>query len=128
MTAKLAAALLVMGVLAVPSARGAGNTYANTIPANPTSTTERAKDFVGDAAITAKVKAEFAKDKDVSALHIKVDTDKNGVVTLSGTAKSQAEVDKAVSIARNTKGVTSVNNDIKVGAATTSSTAGSTKY
>lgn len=67
-----------------------------------------------DAVITTKVKAEFAKDKTVSATAIKVDTDSNGMVQLSGTAKSQAEVDKAVVLAKNVKGVTSVKNDIVV--------------
>ena len=43
-----------------------------------------------------------------------VDTDK-GVVKLTGTAKSTAEADKAVTLAKNTKGVTSVVNEIKVG-------------
>jgi hyperosmotically inducible protein len=47
-------------------------------------------------------------------MHIKVDTDNKGVVTLSGKAKSQAEADKAVSIARNTEGVVDVRSDIQV--------------
>ncbi len=49
-------------------------------------------------------------------MSIKVDTD-NGVVKLSGNAKSQEEADKAAEIAKNTEGVTSVTNDIRVGAA-----------
>jgi hyperosmotically inducible protein len=69
-----------------------------------------------DALITTKIKAEHAKDKDVSATKISVDTT-NGVVTLSGTAKSKAEADKAVTLAKNVKGVTSVKNNIKVEAA-----------
>lgn len=69
---------------------------------------------MGDAVITTKLKAEFAKDKLVSATHIKVETDSNGLVQLSGKAKSQAEADKAVVIAKNTKGVTSVKNNILV--------------
>ena len=66
-----------------------------------------------DALITTKIKAEHAKDKDVSATKINVDTT-NGVVTLSGTAKSKAEADKAEMLAKNVKGVTSVKNNIKV--------------
>lgn len=76
--------------------------------------TEKVKENVGDAIITTKIKAEFAKDKQVSAMKIKVDTDDKGVVTLSGTAKSKAEADQAEKIARDTKGVTSVKNDIMV--------------
>jgi hyperosmotically inducible protein len=72
------------------------------------------KEFVKDSVITSKIKAEMAKDKEVSAMRIKVDTDANGVVQLSGTAKSQAEADKAESIAKNVKGVTSVKNDIQI--------------
>ena len=66
-----------------------------------------------DALITTKIKAEHAKDRDVSATKISVDTT-NGVVTLGGTAKSKAEADKAVALAKNVKGVTSVKNNIKV--------------
>lgn len=73
-----------------------------------------AKTFVKDAVITAKIKAEMAKDKQVSAMNIKVDTDKNGVVTLSGKAKSRDEAEKAVLIARGVQGVTSVENKIEV--------------
>ena len=69
---------------------------------------------LSDAIITAKVKAEFAKDKGVSATDIKVETDSKGLVQLSGTAKSQAQADQAVKIAKNTKGVTAVKNDIVV--------------
>ena len=74
------------------------------------------KAFIQDSVITAKIKAEMAKDKEVSALHIKVDTDNKGVVQLSGTAKSQAEVEKAVSIANGVKGVTAVENNIQIAA------------
>ncbi len=72
------------------------------------------KAFVKDAVITAKIKARMANDKDVSALHIRVDTDNKGVVTLSGKAKSLEEADKAVSIARGVEGVASVENNIQI--------------
>jgi len=68
---------------------------------------------VEDSVITTKVKALMVKDKDVSASSVEVKT-VNGVVYLSGTAKSRQEADKAVSIARGVTGVTSVQNDIKV--------------
>jgi hyperosmotically inducible periplasmic protein len=72
------------------------------------------KAYVRDTEITTKVKAQMAMDKHVSALHIKVDTDNRGVVTLSGKAKSQEEADKAVSIARSVEGVVAVENNIQV--------------
>ncbi len=104
MNTRLATAL-VIGALMAPVAGYA----ADTKPMK-----ESIKENVGDSVITTKIKAKYAKDKGVSALNIKVDTDDKGVVTLSGDAKSKAEADKAVKIARATKGVTSVNNEIKV--------------
>jgi hyperosmotically inducible protein len=67
-----------------------------------------------DSVITAKVKAVFAKDKLVSATHVKVETDSNGLVELSGTAKSKAEAERAVTLAKSVKGVTAVKDDIVV--------------
>jgi hyperosmotically inducible periplasmic protein len=109
MNTKLATTL-VIGALIVPVAGYAADNMSKDKP----SVTEKVKESVGDAVITAKIKAEFAKDKQVSALNIKVDTDDKGVVALSGNARSKAEADKAVKIARDTKGVSSVKNEIKV--------------
>jgi hyperosmotically inducible protein len=67
----------------------------------------------GDAVITTKVKAAFAKDKAVDATDIKVETDSDGLVQLSGTA-TKAEAAKAERIAKSVKGVTGVKNDIVV--------------
>jgi hyperosmotically inducible periplasmic protein len=69
--------------------------------------------YVDDAAITTKVKAKFAENKQVSAMAISVETLK-GVVQLSGFAKSAEEKQAAETIARNTEGVTAVRNDIVV--------------
>jgi hypothetical protein len=93
--------LLVIGALVMPLSTFAAE-------GDPVSTK------LGDAVITTKVKAEFAKDKTVSASDIKVDTDSNGLVQLSGTAKTQAEADQAVKIAKHVKGVTAVKSDIVV--------------
>lgn len=70
--------------------------------------------FVKDSAITTKVKAKLATDKIGSLARIHVDTDKNGMVVLTGTAKSQDQVEAAEKIARDTEGVTSVQNNVKV--------------
>ena len=80
------------------------------------------RDFVKDSVITTKIKAKLAEEKLSSALHIKVDTDNKGVVVLSGTAKNQAEVNKAGSIAKGVEGVASVENNIRVGKASTRTT------
>ena len=69
--------------------------------------------YVDDSAITTAVKAKMAEDKTVSAAAISVET-LNGTVQLSGFAKSQAEKDRAESIARNTKHVRDVRNSIVV--------------
>jgi hyperosmotically inducible periplasmic protein len=69
---------------------------------------------VEDSVITTKIKAAYAKDKVVSATDISVETDKDGLVTLSGNAKSKDEADKAVKIAKKVKGVKEVKNDIVV--------------
>jgi hyperosmotically inducible protein len=74
------------------------------------------KEAMSDSAITSKIKAEMAKEKGVSATHIHVKT-VDGVVTLTGTARNVDEADRAASIAHNTKGVTSVNNDLHVASA-----------
>jgi len=87
------------------------------LAAYPATTTEKAKEVVTDATITTKVKAAFAKDKEVSAIKIKVDTDK-GVVKLSGSAKTKEEADKAASIAQGVQGVASVSNNIQVSPST----------
>jgi hyperosmotically inducible protein len=106
MKRKLAAACFVAGAMLIPVAGYTADT-------KEPSKTESAKEVIDDSMITTKIKAEFAKDKQVSAMSIKVDTDK-GVVKLSGNAKSKDEADKAASIAKSTKGVVSVKNDIQV--------------
>lgn len=69
--------------------------------------------YVDDAAITTKVKAKFAEDKDVSAMAISVET-LNGVVQLSGFAKTETERVQAETLARNTEHVKGVRNGIVV--------------
>jgi hyperosmotically inducible protein len=69
--------------------------------------------YVDDAAITTAVKAKFVEDKTVDAGAIKVET-LNGTVALSGFAKSNAERQQAENIARSTKGVREVRNNLTV--------------
>jgi hyperosmotically inducible periplasmic protein len=70
--------------------------------------------FVKDSAITTSIKTQLAAEHITSLGRIHVDTDKDGVVWLSGSAKSQQAADKAVSIARGTEHVKSVHSDIKI--------------
>jgi osmotically-inducible protein OsmY len=74
---------------------------------------ESTGEFFDDATLTAKVKAAFVKDPEVKAIDINVETFK-GVVQLSGFANSQAEISKAVKLARDVNGVKSVKNDIRL--------------
>ena len=71
---------------------------------------------IDDAAITASVSTDLAKDKDLSVLKISVST-KNGVVTLDGVAPTVTARERATSIAMAVKGVTSVSNNLMVRAA-----------
>lgn len=73
-----------------------------------------AGDRVADAAITASVNTDLAKDPDLSALKINVDT-ANGHVTLHGTAPSEDARQRATQLAANVKGVTSVDNQLAIG-------------
>lgn len=72
------------------------------------------QNYVKDSVITTKIKAKLAEEHLGSMGHIKVDTDKNGIVWMSGTANTQEEVNQAVSIAKNTEGVKSVNSKLTV--------------
>ncbi|MGP1630158.1 MAG: BON domain-containing protein [Giesbergeria sp.] len=69
--------------------------------------------YVDDAGITTAVKAKMGEDKSVATTSISVET-LNGTVQLSGFAKSQLEKDKAGEIARTTKNVKNVHNNIIV--------------
>ena len=62
---------------------------------------------VADGTLTTKIKAKMALDDSVKALGLDVDT-RNGVVTVSGTVRSEAERQRALALARETEGVTQV--------------------
>ena len=75
---------------------------------------DRSGDAISDAAVTTAVKTKLMADSDVSGLKIDVDTN-NGVVTLNGTIANAAERRKAIQIARDTNGVKSVKDNLKIG-------------
>ena len=62
---------------------------------------------LGDTWITTKVKSSLLADSDVAGLDVEVET-VNGEVRLSGDVDSQAQIDRAVEIARDIEGVTNV--------------------
>lgn len=70
------------------------------------------KGYASDTAITSEVKAKLLADDIVPSRKVKVETT-DGVVQLSGTVESQAQSDRAESIAKAIDGVKSVKNDLK---------------
>jgi len=93
MTAALAS-LLVAGFAAAPS-------FAE----------ETAGQKVDDVTVLTRIKADLLQSKNVDGLDVNVDV-KDGRVTLSGTASTDAERTQAESIAKNASGVKSVENKI----------------
>lgn len=69
--------------------------------------------IASDSAITTKIKSKYAVDSVVSVFGIGVRT-YEGEVTLSGTVSSDVARDVAVTLAKDTGGVTSVANQIVV--------------
>ena len=78
-----------------------------------TAKTEGTGEYVDDSVITAKVKTAIFNDPTLKVNEINVETFK-GVVQLSGFVNSQADINKAVQVARGIAGVTSVKNDMRL--------------
>ncbi|MFA6164595.1 MAG: BON domain-containing protein [Methylobacter sp.] len=70
-------------------------------------------EYVDDSVITAKVKAALLNEPNLSSGSVNVETFK-GVVQLSGFVHDQADINRAVEIARGVKGVKSVKNDMRL--------------
>jgi len=75
--------------------------------------TDQMAQSVSDMAITAAIKADLAKDKELSALRINVDT-KSGHVSLDGYAPNPSARERAQAIAMSEKGVTGVDNKLAI--------------
>ena len=70
-------------------------------------------EYVDDTVITTKVKAAVLNEPSLKSAEINVETFK-GVVQLSGFVSSQANVSKAIEVARSVPGVKSVKNDMRL--------------
>jgi osmotically-inducible protein OsmY len=70
-------------------------------------------DATADTRITAAIKGKLLADPDLSVLSISVNTT-GGVVTISGTASSPANIRKAIQLAWDTDGVNQVISTIQV--------------
>lgn len=76
------------------------------------------KQVFADTVITAKVKGAFLREKlfgshEIPVISVNVETT-DGVVYLSGTAKTQKQADNAVNIAKTIKGVKNVESKITI--------------
>ncbi len=98
------ASLLVVAALAAPLAVQAADN-------KPAGTT---KVWVKDSMVTTKVKAELAASKVSSLAKVHVETDADGYVQLTGKVATQADKDKAESVAKAVEGVKSVDNQLIV--------------
>ena len=81
-----------------------------------TGTTGRAPDARQPWWITTKIQAQYFADADVKPWNVDVTTASNGVVTLEGTVDTAEAKDEAVRIARETDGVTRVDDRLRVDA------------
>ena len=70
-------------------------------------------EYFDDTAITTKVKAAVLEEPSLKSAEINVETFK-GVVQLSGFVSSQANINKAVEVARAVPGVKSVKNAMRL--------------
>jgi osmotically-inducible protein OsmY len=86
---------------------------ATTLGCAATAKSESTGQYVDDTAITAKVKKDIFDEPSLKSAEINVETFK-GVVQLSGFVGSQANINTAVVVAKNVKGVSSVKNDMLV--------------
>lgn len=107
---KYISTMLVAGVLA--TTLGCAST-SNKSEGASTSSKESAGEYIDDTVITAKVKAAVLNESTLKSAEINVETFK-GVVQLSGFVNSEADIKKAVEVAKGVKGVTSVKNDMRL--------------
>ncbi len=84
-----------------------------TIAMSPAAPDATNGDKIDDASITAQVKSSLMSHRSTSALHTGVSTT-DGVVTLTGAAKNEAEKSLVTKLATDINGVTSVVNNMTV--------------
>ena len=88
-------------------------TLVSTLGCAGSTTQESTGEYIDDTVITTKVKAALIDDSSVRSREVSVETFK-GVVQLSGFIESRSAMDRAVEIARNVDGVTSVKNNMTI--------------
>ena len=105
----------VLAFLVAATAAGYVGTGVMAVPNDPLEPilAESAGEYMGDTAITAKVKSALLADRSTSGLAIQVET-KKGIVQLSGFVDSANAKAKATEVARSVSGVKDVKNEISV--------------
>ncbi|WP_205230484.1 BON domain-containing protein [Azospira oryzae] len=70
-------------------------------------------EYIDDSVLTTKVKAAIFNEPTLKSAEINVESFK-GTVQLSGFVSSQANINKALEVARTIKGVKAVKNDMRI--------------
>jgi len=86
---------------------------AGTLGCASTAKSEGTGEYLDDSVITTKVKSAIFEQPTLKSAEINVETFK-GIVQLSGFVSSRDNAKKAVMVAQNVKGVTSVKDDMRV--------------
>jgi hyperosmotically inducible periplasmic protein len=84
-----------------------------TVASNSSSSSSTTGEKIDDASITAQVKFALLAHRSTSAIRTSVET-KHGVVTVSGNAKNQAEIDLVTKLVKDIDGVKDVKNEMTV--------------
>ncbi|MBW9399846.1 molecular chaperone OsmY [Leclercia sp. EC_58] len=113
LTVMMGSALVCGSAMAETTATDKAQSTANTAGEKIDNSMNKVGNFMDDSSITAKVKAALVDADDIKSTDISVETDKN-VVTLSGFVESQAQAEKAVSVAKGIEGVKSVSDKLHV--------------
>ena len=87
--------------------------FATITACSSTPHSEGTGEYFDDTAITTKVKSAILADPSLKSTEINVETFK-GKVQLSGFVNSQADIARAMEVARGVKGVKSVANDMRL--------------
>ena len=86
---------------------------ATTLGCASTPKQEGTGEYIDESIITTKIKAAVLNEPSLKSAEINVETFK-GTVQLSGFVSTEADIQKAVEVARSVKGVASVKNDMRV--------------
>lgn len=105
--ATVAAAIVLMGTTGCSVMRGQ----------------QSAGNYASDAKLTARVKTALLNDPEVAGTHVNVDVYR-GKVTLTGVVDNESEKSRATKIARQTPGVKSVDDALRVASAGSSDNGG----